>query len=468
MSESSNGALTTADALKIAQSILQSRSALAAHLGKSHNGARDYYETLGYILDPNPLDYYARYNRQDIASRIVNAYPDETWRMAPNVWEKNDEVQTPFEVAWERLSEQRHIYHYLHRLDRLSGLGRYGLLLLGVADGAPLNEPIRRGTTLALRYLSLFSEEHAVIDELESDSASPRFGLPSLYRIDLTRTTTVVGDTRTTAQTQGGDEQLVHHERIIHVAEGLLEDDVYGTPRLRPVLNLLDDLQKLIGGSAEAFWRNASRDIIAALRDGAQLSSSDLEEVSEQLDEFIHGFRRILKVQGMDIDSLAPEIASPRDSVDVVMDMISGTTGIPKRILLGSERGELASSQDEGNWLRQVMSRQAQFVTPVMIRELIDRLMGIGILPVPQNGYTVEWLPLFSEDPGQKAERIDKMASALTKIAGLGQVLTVFPLEEIRETVLEWNAVSPFKTDEETAFDEESDDDDFEKEDNEG
>ena len=52
---------------------------------------------------------------------------------------------------------------------------------------------------------------------------------------------------------------FVHASRVLHVAEDCLDDDVYGIPRLKPVFDRLDDLLKVVGGSAEFFLRGASR-----------------------------------------------------------------------------------------------------------------------------------------------------------------------------------------------------------------
>jgi methionyl-tRNA formyltransferase len=56
---------------------------------------------------------------------------------------------------------------------------------------------------------------------------------------------------------------------------------------------------------------------------------------------------RYIKTQGIDIQSLSSPVANPADHVAVQLQFISGITRIPLRILTGSERGELASVQDE-------------------------------------------------------------------------------------------------------------------------
>ena len=107
------------------------------------------------------------------------------------------------------------------------------------------------------------------------------------------------------------------------------------------------------------------------------------------MDSYLHGFQRYLRLQGIDIQELKPQLADPSNHFAVLINMISIATGIPKRILLGSERGELASSQDEKNWADQIDSRRKDHCEPMILRPLIDSLIGVGVLPEPKGEYVV-------------------------------------------------------------------------------
>ena len=48
--------------------------------GITFSGRRDLYETLGYLRTLRYEDYYQRYRRGCIASRIIDAFPAATWR----------------------------------------------------------------------------------------------------------------------------------------------------------------------------------------------------------------------------------------------------------------------------------------------------------------------------------------------------------------------------------------------------
>ena len=49
----------------------------------------------------------------------------------------------------------------------------------------------------------------------------------------------------------------------------------------------------------------------------------------------------------MDVHELGGELQDPTGAIDNILKLISAGTGIPLRKLTGSERGELASTQDD-------------------------------------------------------------------------------------------------------------------------
>src|SRR6266436_4267098 len=69
---------------------LISRMQLSVRAGLSFGGKRDLYKTFGYdrLLDYNK--YYARYQRNGLATRIVNCWAEATWRKPPSVFDVDD------------------------------------------------------------------------------------------------------------------------------------------------------------------------------------------------------------------------------------------------------------------------------------------------------------------------------------------------------------------------------------------
>lgn len=416
--------------LRIAQemSTLLSRSMLARRAGQHFDGDRDLYKTMGYIRTLTAEDYLGQYLRGDIAGRIIDAYPDATWREPPVV-SAADEDGGRFADAVHELDERIGLWSRLARADRLANIGHYGIILCGFDGGDPLWSPLR-GSDRRLIYLKPHSEVTAEISRWDNDPSSPRYGKPEMYNV-------TIGSGRTSGisgLTMGVSTMVrVHWTRVIHIAEKPLDDDSIGLPRLERVFNRLMDVDKLLGSSAEIFWNNAAG--LWALKADPELEwdPEDKKELEEQLQEMSHGLRRWLRLRGIEPENIAASIADPRNFVESLLDVIAGATGIPKRILVGSERGELSSEQDENNWAGRVNERRATHAIPNIVRPLLDMLILRGALPKPAGGrYNVEWEGSDSLGEETRARIADTRASALQKYMNTLGAEEIVPPREFR------------------------------------
>jgi hypothetical protein len=171
------------------------------------------------------------------------------------------------------------------------------------------------------------------------------------------------------------------------------------------VFNRLKDLEKLVGGSAEMFWRGARPGYAGKLDPEYMLTKDTEEGLKRQLDEFENNLRRILMLEGVTLDSLEPQVVDPSMHVDIQIQMISAITGIPKRILTGSERGDLASTQDKDNWLDLIQMRREEYAEPKIIRATIDRCIEFGVLPKPEKEtYKIKWQDLYAPSVKDQAD----------------------------------------------------------------
>ncbi|MHA2084425.1 MAG: anti-CBASS protein Acb1 family protein [Candidatus Thorarchaeota archaeon] len=423
-----------------------SRAALASRL-KQFDGQRDIYEVLGYKINLTFDDYLARYERQDIASRIIDAPPSATWRKPPVIYEEDPlALNSPFETAWQALAQKHKVYHYLQRADKLSGIGKYGILLVGLPG--TLTSPVSKVSSPDdILYLQAYTEKSAAIEKYVTDTKDERFGRVEIYKLNLS------GIEEGLAAANLPRNELIHYSRVLHIAEGKVENEVHGTPRLRPVFNLLDDLVKVSGGAPEMFWQGAYRglhvDVSPEFQMGGVLTDDSVDDLSDEIDDYIHGIRRWIRTQGVDIKPLEVQLADPTGVFNVIMDLLSGTVKIPKRILLGSERGEQASAQDEVNWNVRIIERQTQFAEPEILRPFIDQMIELGVLPEPSKGeYSVQWPSLFEKDEKTIAEVAWTVSKGLrTYVGSKGDPSEVMGPREFREKVL---LVDPEKPEDDT------------------
>jgi len=404
------------------------RAELMAKLGYQYGGDRDVYEALGYKDVLEYQDFWVQYKRQDMGKAVIDRPVQATWRGGVEVMEGGDDEDTALEKGYRELDQRLGLAAKFARLDRLTGLGKYGILLLGMSDAKneqDLAKPVTGGGHRLL-YVRPFGEGSATISEYESDPSNERYGQPKMYSVNIYNLGTMATSTVT-----------VHHSRVIHVADGLLEGEIEGTPRLEVVYNRLKDLEKIVGGSAEMFWRGARPGYQGQVDPEFQLTPEMRDDLQDQMDEFEHNLRRLLINEGIEWKALAMQVASPKEHVDVIVQMISAVTGIPKRVLTGSERGELASTEDKSSWFEMIESRREEFAGPVIVRPFVDRCVEYGVLPPARSGdYSVRWQDLWATSDLDKAEVGDKRANALAKYASSPLAPSIVPPDAFMELFL--------------------------------
>lgn len=400
------------------------RGLLSKLQGQHFDGDRDLYEIFGYPRTLVPNDYLAEYIRNGLAGRIIDAFPEATWREPPTIKAMAEDENGPFAKAVEQIVKDFGLWQTLARLDRLTALGHYGVLLFGVAGGEPLDQPLNE-TDAKLIFLSPHGERSADVVRWEKQPSSPRFGKPDLYRLTIGVNWTGVGGSERSVN--------VHHSRTIHVTEKPLDDNSIGIPRLERIYNRLLDIDKLLGGSAEVYWQNAAGLRVWSADPEAEWDPESRSDMESQLQEITHGLRRDARVQGIDAKLLAAEPEDPTGHIDKQLDIIAGAIGIPKRILIGSERGELSSEQDENNWAARIAERREQFATPAVIRPVLDWFIARGIIDEPAGGdYVVEWPESDSLGEAKRAEIAKNKAEALSAYITNPGAEDVIPPQEFR------------------------------------
>lgn len=467
MSDGSNGSMATteqtealaqfrglmqAELRALETDVLLERYRFARGIGTTFGGLRDLYHILGYESVLTVAHYRERYERGGVAGTAVDIFPDATWR--GEGWLEEDEdpkVITQFEAEWTALDQRLGIWPTLCRVDKLSLLSTYAVLLIGTGDGN-LSAELPRGTSPdAVLFLEPFIGgggpqwstrrgqrqagmaaisdigADATIKDFERDITSPRYGKPKTYQL------------KRTSFEQGGTLPDVHWSRVIHVAYGCLDDDIYGRPILARPWNLFDDLEKVSGGGAEAFWLRANRGMQLDIdKDIQGLGDPEKADLKNQVEQYVHQLTRVLRTRGVTVKELGSDVANFANPGDFLMSLIAGTTRVPKRILTGSEMGELASTQDRENFRDIVNGRQTGYAAPGILRRLADRLIEYGYLTKPTK-YDVKWPRTEVLTENERAAGAEKWAM-VNKTMGE----TIFTSDEIRE---KWYGLGPLDAD---------------------
>jgi DNA-binding phage protein len=293
------------------------------------------------------------------------------------------------------------VWPTFQKADVLAGIGQYAIILLG--GPGEVETPLIKCGAEDLRFITAYAEDDAVVTQFENDEHNERFGLPLFYTLKRTNAhtpaainTTVIG-------------KKVHYTRIIHVAE-TLDDRTYGIPRLERVWNLLDDLEKVTGGGAEAFWKRADAGMQIAIDPTMNLEEPEIKAMKEETDDYIHGLKRVIRTRGIEMKQLGSDVANIGPSSEAIISQLSAATGIPQRILMGSEQAKLASIQDRTNWDERIESRRAEYAEPYIVRPFISRMIDLGVMPEPKEEYAVAWSQIKTMDDGEKADLANRWA----------------------------------------------------------
>ncbi len=382
-------------------------------------------------------NYRDMYLREGVASRVVEIFPSESWLLTPTVTEDaNPQTSTEFERDWEGLNREIAgsswyqgetggiVWDYLQRVDVLSGIGSYGVILIGIDDGLPLHEPVKgferdMPTSPVGEYNVLFfrafSEDLAQITAYETDPSNSRYGQPTQYAL-------TVGTGDGTLDSSGGSASPtqstvnVHWSRIIHIADNLRSSELFGLPRQLQVFNYLLNIRKLLGASPEMYYKGAFPGI--SFETHPELGGDvdiDNDDMRTMIENYANGLQRYIMLLGMSANSLRTQVEDPSDHLQVQIDAICIRLGVPKRIFMGSERGELASGQDERAWNRRLSKRQNDYLSPRVISPTIDRLILFGVLSEPGDGYTILWPSMDNLTDEQRAVIAAKRTESMVK-----------------------------------------------------
>ncbi len=382
---------------------------------------RDYNKECGYPASPTAQQFQDLFERDPIANRIVTLLPEECFKMSPAIYETEDlgtadvKVKTAFEKSWARhvrqVASQQKSWHAddaasvivekWRQLDIQSGIGTFGIIFIGFKDGQKdLSQPVVPKAGMEVSYIRVFPESLVQILEKEADLSSPRYGQPTKYEI-------TVDDPNNSTESilqVGSQTILVHWTRVIHCpSDEANTSEVYGKERMRVHLNRLIDLTKLYGGSGEMYWRGAFMGI--SIEGNQGITSLPVDAIRKAVLDYQNGLTRYMAMAGASVKNLSPQVVDPNKQIDAHLTAICIKMGCPKRVFMGSERGELGSSQDQAQWDDIVRGRQNSRCSPRIIIPYVDRLIWAGVLEQPgEEGWRCFWPDLDSMTARDVAE----------------------------------------------------------------
>lgn len=389
----------------------------------------------GYPINPTFADYYSAYKRTALGRAGIMRIIERTWVENPCIKEKEDEHdETPWEMELYELFDRINFWRMLEGADKRGRVGRYAGLIYRFADGKRFDEPVDRvpGGVDGLVGLIPAWESQLTVSQWVTDPASPNYGLPAMYQYNEA----AIGDLD---NSNPGRVLQIHPDRVFIWAEGADDGGIFGEPALEAGLNNLIDIDKIVGGGAEGFWKTSRAplklnvDPEADLLQMAQALGTDIDGLPDKVDElvadFMSGADKAFLSQGMTPEALSISLPSPEHFLAGAIQCYAASINVPMRVLIGNQTGERASTEDNKDFDATIISRRNRFVIP-NIRSILRYLMRVGVLK-PKPDFYVEWPDLSAPTTAEKLDNAKKMAEVCKTLVGTGEV--AFTGEEIRK-----------------------------------
>lgn len=367
-------------------------------------------------------DYNKAYSRNGAGFGAVHRVLDKCWQENPSV-KIGDNPAPKVDAVFKRLRA----WAKIRDMDRRNLIGRYAGLVAQVRDGRQWNEPADTG---AIEQLIPVSENQLEVAVWVTDIASARYGKPELYQYKEAG--------YFTPDAEPARVITIHWTRVFVFAEGSQSGDMYdGVPFLRAGFNHLVNLEKVDGGSAEGYLKNASRQIVFQYDKDVDVTRTlknaqgEATTVSEGLNDKVASLNKSIDsaivMQGGTTEILSVAVPDPEPTWLINANEFACSVQLPFTILFGQQAGRLASDQDQRDYAARCKSRQNHTLAP-MLEDLLAWLATFGeIEPAP---YVIEWPDLMAQTDAEKLGNAKAMAEVNKSMAGTG--VEAFSVEEIR------------------------------------
>ena len=392
---------------------------------------RNHYVDFGYPEQVTFDQFWQMYQRNGIARAGVEKTVLKTWQDNPTLVEDDnaDEITETEQEVIDRFTKLR-VWQKVAEVDRRSLVGKYAGLILRLADSKTMREPVETvpGGLDGLVEVIPAWQGQIEVSEWDTNEASETYGHPTMFQF---KENGVGGDSSKQRQFD------LHPDRVIVWSA---DATVHGESSLSPGYNDLITIEKVIGAGGEGFWKNAKSAPVLSIDKDAKLemmakamgvSVADLaDKMDAQVADYQKGFDAMLLLQGIEAKTLGITLPQPEEFMLVALQSFAASIGIPLKILIGSQTGERASTEDAKEWSQTIMSRRNNIVVP-NIMDLVERLVRFRVMA--DKPWSVHWPDLTESSMEEKIARADKMADTNQKMQRTGEI--VFTHEEIREVV---------------------------------
>lgn len=385
------------------------------------------WDEFGYPDQVGFEQYYRAYERNAVAHAAVHKLLDSCWVDNPTIIDGDGSKESTQTTQWEQQVTKLLKKHWpkIKDADRRNLIGRYSALLIQFKDGREWHLPVDRSLVGRLKEQAIVKlipawESQVQPGNFDTDTMSETYGQPVNYNFNEQP----VGDDGTYGPVRG---ITVHPERIIILSEGSEDENMLsGVPFLRAGYNKLLDLEKISGGSAEGFLKNASRQLgIAFDKDtdietlSNQAKEAGFKDLGDALNDKVGRMNRgtdaalVMQAGAPSVLSVTP--ADPEPTWTVTANEFAASIQCPFTIQFGQQTGRLASNEDKIDWAKRCNGRRWGHQT-TLVTVIIERFWMVGAIEPPVSGeVTLAWSDLLAPSEKEKIANMQAMAEVAQK-----------------------------------------------------
>lgn len=368
-----------------------------------HNHAKDF----GWPVSIDFAALHAMYSRNGLARAGTDKTILKTWQTNPEIWETEDTDETQLEADIRKRFADLRLWQAFAEADRRAFVGGYAGVIIRYRDDKRFAEPVDRvsgGLDGIAEVIPAWAGQLEVSD-WDTNEQSEDYGKPRMYRFNEA----------TVSQQQGANRAfMIHPDRVLlWSADGT----VHARSMLEAGYNDLLDAEKVKGAGGEGFYKSASgRQVLEAdketslatmARDMGIAPDALGDAMQDQVADFTSGFDKMLFLQGITAKPMQVTLPSPEHFFAAPVASYASSIGMPVKILLGSQTGERASTEDAADWALTCTARRSNQSIP-LINQFVQRLETVGILP--ERDWHIHWDDLTDATLETKIARAERMA----------------------------------------------------------
>lgn len=387
---------------------------LITKLGDASRDKRESAGLTSHALDPGVAA--GLYSASDMASRCVDALPDEALRRGFNV-KIDDDRDTAEELdEWCKAVD---LFGKVNKADKMRRTFGGSAILLGVNDGGDLEqlrEPLRPEAVQSVDALSVLDARELIALDYENNVLSPEFGLPTRYQMIPRLLGTSLAKTSFVE---------VHASRVVRFSgawakrEDLLSRQGWGMSTLDVVWRSIRDFDSVYDSGAHLALDFSQA--IFKLQGLRAALAADKEQLIVRRFQLMDTARSVLRAilldaDGEDFERKATPMTGFPELMDRFANRVAAAARMPVALLMGQAPAGLnaTGAADTRFFYDQIAAHQTRELQPQVERILAIKMQAKdsptgGKLP---ERWCVEWPALWQLDDTQNADVRAKLATA--------------------------------------------------------